>query len=177
VRSGGRSFETIRYAPSGVHDGESMSCGPPWVGRSLLTSRGFDPSRSAIHRFSTPLRSLRNAIVLPSGENFGWLSNDMPPMMRRGTPPSIGSVYTSPSRSKTIVLPSALTSSDIHVPSSVVNSIVSAFSRTRRAGSSFFSWVRTAHGVDTISATPAATPNATFMNPPVTDLRMRNRTR
>jgi hypothetical protein len=58
----------------------------------LVTARGFDPSAFAIHRFSTPLRSETNAIVLLSGENFGWLSNDMPPAMRVAVPPSIGSV-------------------------------------------------------------------------------------
>src|SRR5580765_6482077 len=92
VGSGGRDLDTSRYCPSCSHEGDSMYCGRSLVGRSLVTARGFDPSGSAIHRFSTPLRSLRNAIVLPSGENFGWLSNDMPPTMRRAAPPSIGSV-------------------------------------------------------------------------------------
>src|SRR5262249_33227069 len=92
VRSGGWRFETSRYSPSAVHEGEHISSGLSFVGRSFVTGRGFDPSASAIHKFSTPLRSLRNATVLPSGENFGWLSNDMPPMIRFAAPPSIGSV-------------------------------------------------------------------------------------
>src|SRR6059036_3043513 len=92
VGSGGRDFEASRYCPSAVHDGDSMYSGRSCVGRSLVTARGFDPSAFAIHRFSTPLRSLRNAIDLPSGENFGWLSNDIPPAILDALPPSIGSV-------------------------------------------------------------------------------------
>src|SRR5687768_477538 len=90
--SGGRDFETTRYWPSGVHVGDTMICGRSLVRRSLLTARGLEPSASAIHRFSTPLRSLRKANVLPSGEYTGWLSNDRPPMMRAALPPSIGMV-------------------------------------------------------------------------------------
>src|SRR6266850_7936848 len=92
VGSGGRDFETSTYWPSAVHDGDSMYSGRSCVGLSLVTARGLDPSAFAIHTFSTPLRSLRNATVFPSGENFGWLSNDMPPAILDALPPSIGSV-------------------------------------------------------------------------------------
>jgi hypothetical protein len=78
--------------PSGVHAGDTMICGRSLVRPSLLTARGFDPSASAIHKFSTPLRSLRKAIVLPSGDHVGWLSNDKPPMMRVASPPPTGIV-------------------------------------------------------------------------------------
>src|SRR5437763_1605048 len=44
----------------------------------------------------------------------------MPLVRRVAVPPAIGSVYKSPSRSKTIVLPSGLTSTDIHDPFVVV---------------------------------------------------------
>src|SRR5258707_9692391 len=44
-------------------------------------------------------------------------------MIRFAAPPEVASVYMSPSKSNTIVLPSDETSSDIQVPSSVVNSI------------------------------------------------------
>src|SRR5579872_1565399 len=89
VRSGGRCLETRMYWPSAVHDGEAISSGESWVGRSFETGRGSLPSALAIQRFSTPLRSLKNAIVFPSGENFGWLSNDIPPTIRFAAPPSI----------------------------------------------------------------------------------------
>src|SRR5262245_60570647 len=69
VVSGGRDFDARRYWPSAVQDGDSMYSGRSCVGLSLVTARGFDPSAFAIHRFSTPLRSLRNAMVFPSGEN------------------------------------------------------------------------------------------------------------
>src|SRR5262249_13524432 len=88
VGSGGRCLETSRYWPSAVHEGDAIDSGAACVGRSFETGRGFVPSALAIHRFSTPLRSLRNAIVFPSGENFGWLSNDMPPTIRFAVPPS-----------------------------------------------------------------------------------------
>ena len=90
--SGGRDFETTMYWPSGVQAGDTMICGRSLVRPSLLTARGFEPSALAIHRFSTPVRSLRNAMVLPSGDQVGWLSNDRPPMMRVASPPPIGSV-------------------------------------------------------------------------------------
>src|SRR5216683_7955906 len=69
--SGGRDLDTTMYWPSGVHAGEVMIWGRSRVRPSLLTARGLDPSAFAIHTFSTPVRSLRNAIVFPSGENTG----------------------------------------------------------------------------------------------------------
>src|SRR5690242_9233412 len=44
--------------------------------------------------------------------------------MRFASPPATGIVYRSPINSNTIVCPSGDTSSDIHVPSDVVNSMV-----------------------------------------------------
>src|ERR1043165_404127 len=60
-------------------------------------------------------------MVLPSGEKRGWPSNPIPLVMRVALPPGIGTVYRAPTTSNTIVLPSGETSSDIQVPSSVVN--------------------------------------------------------
>src|SRR5687767_10961595 len=90
--SGGRDFETTMKLPSGVQVGDTMICGRSLVRPSLLTARGFDPSASAIHRFSTPVRSVRKAMVLPSGDHVGWLSNDSPPMIRFASPPEMGIV-------------------------------------------------------------------------------------
>jgi hypothetical protein len=53
------------------------------------------------------------------------MSHEMPEVRTFASPPPIGSVYRSPSRSNTIVLPSGLTSRLIHVPSSV--SIATSF--------------------------------------------------
>src|SRR6185503_10892512 len=55
----------------------------------------------------------------PSGEKRGWPSNGIPLVSAVAVPPAIGTVYRSPSRSKTMVRPSGDTSSEIHVPSSV----------------------------------------------------------
>ena len=90
--SGGRDFDTMMYWPSGVHAGDTMICGRSLVLPSLLTARGLPPSALAIQRFSTPLRSLRKAMVRPSGDHVGWLSNDSPPTMRVASPPAIGMV-------------------------------------------------------------------------------------
>ena len=68
-----------------------MICGR-FVFVSLLTARGFEPSALATQRFSTPVRSVRKAMLLPSGDQVGWLSNDRPPMMRVASPPLMGSV-------------------------------------------------------------------------------------
>src|SRR5439155_1497150 len=81
------AFETKMYLPSGDQLGEV---------KSLLGS--FDtcftpvPSGCMIQMFSLPSRSEMKAIHWPSGENFGWLSNDMPPSIGLAWPPSIGSV-------------------------------------------------------------------------------------
>ncbi len=90
--SGGRDFDTTMYWPSGVQAGDTMICGRSLVLPSLLTARGFDPSAFAIQRFSTPVRSVRKAMVPPSGDHVGWLSNDSPPMMRVASPPAMGNV-------------------------------------------------------------------------------------
>ena len=48
----------------------------------------------------------------------------MPVVIAFASPPSIGTAYRSPRSSKRMVLPSGETSSETHVPSSVVNSTV-----------------------------------------------------
>ena len=73
-------------------------------------------------------------MVLPSGEKRGCPSKPVPLVMRVAFPPAIGSVYRSPVRSKTIVFPSGETSSDSHVPSSVVKAVL----RVGMIGSSVF---------------------------------------
>src|SRR5262245_3467016 len=105
--------------------------------RPFVSGRGAVPSGFESHRFSAPLRSLMKTRLLPSGEKRGWLSKDRPPTIRLAWPPAIGSVYRSPSRSNTMVWPSGETSRDIHVPSSVVNSRVSAV-LSGSSSSSFF---------------------------------------
>src|SRR5437867_2451651 len=73
-----------------------------------------------IHRLSPPLRSDTKTTRFPSGLNRGCTSIGMPLVKRVALPPSIGIVYRSPRRSKTIVLPSGLTSREIHEPLLVV---------------------------------------------------------
>src|SRR6266852_3854354 len=81
------AFETKMYLPSGAQLGDV---------KSLLGS--FDicftpvPSGCMIQTFSLPSRSEMKAIHWPSGENFGWLSKDMPPSINLALPPSIGKV-------------------------------------------------------------------------------------
>src|SRR5216684_5248924 len=78
----------------------------------------------------------------------------------------------SPRRSKAIVFPSGETSRDIHVPSSVVNSIVSALSRTSEAGARrSLSWsdrscVWTTAAAATSARTAAPRPASSFMTAP-----------
>src|SRR6266481_4956818 len=79
--------ETRMYWLSGVHDGETYS-----KLRPLVMAFALDPSGSAIQTFSAPLRSEMKAIFFPSGENFGWLSNDIPPTIRFASPPVSGNV-------------------------------------------------------------------------------------
>ena len=90
--SGGRDFDTTMYSPSGVQAGETMICGRSLVLPSLLTALAPEPSALATHRFSIPVRSVRKAMLLPSGDHVGWLSNDRPPMMRMASPPAAGIV-------------------------------------------------------------------------------------
>src|SRR5258708_36834398 len=61
---------------------------------------------------------------LPWGESRGGESNAGPDVMRFASPPATGMVYKSPISSNTSDWPSGETSSDIHVPSDVVNSMV-----------------------------------------------------
>src|SRR5262245_45912643 len=58
----------------------------------------------------------------------------MPLVNRVARPPVIGMVYRSPSRSNTMVLPSGLTSSEIHVPRVAVNSALRDASSGRGFG-------------------------------------------
>src|SRR6266849_2063335 len=95
------SFETKMYLPSGAQLGEvKLLLG------SFDTSFTPVPSGCMIQMLSLPSRSERNAIHWPSGENFGWLSNAIPPSISLACPPSMGSVKMSPTSSKTIDLPS-----------------------------------------------------------------------
>jgi hypothetical protein len=56
----------------------------------LVSGRGLVPSGFASQRFSEPLRSLMNTMLLPSGEKRGWLSKDSPPAIRLASPPAMG---------------------------------------------------------------------------------------
>ena len=75
-----------RYWPSGDQAGELTV-----LALSAVTGRAFLPSWSAIHTFSIPPRSLANAIHLPSGLNRGCTSYAVPLVMRRASPPAMGS--------------------------------------------------------------------------------------
>ncbi|HST21277.1 MAG TPA: hypothetical protein VLR90_09190 [Blastocatellia bacterium] len=77
----------MTYCPSAVHEGERNI-----VLRAFVNALGSAPSTFEIQMFSAPLRSLRKAIFFPSGENFGWLSNERPPMIRLASPPLAGIV-------------------------------------------------------------------------------------
>jgi hypothetical protein len=79
--------DTMMYLPSGVHSGDQYRVFLP-----LVSGRGFEPSPLAIHTFSSPLRSERNTILVPSGAYRGWLSNITPEVIRRASPPAIGKV-------------------------------------------------------------------------------------
>src|SRR5205823_11326843 len=81
------AFETKMYLPSGAQLGEVKS-----LFGSFETCFTPVPSGCMIQMFSLPSRSERNAIHWPSGENFGWLSNDIPPSISLACPPSMGSV-------------------------------------------------------------------------------------
>src|SRR5258708_36901077 len=81
------AFETKMYLPSGAQLGEVKSL----LG-SFETCFTPVPSGCMIQMFSLPSRSEINAIHLPSGETFGWLSKAMPPATSLACPPSIGSV-------------------------------------------------------------------------------------
>src|SRR6266852_9888673 len=91
------AFETKIYLASGAQLGEVKSL----LG-SLETCLTPVPSACMIQMFSLPSRSERNAIHWPSGENFGWLSNAIPPAISLACPPSMGSVKMSPTSSNTI---------------------------------------------------------------------------
>src|SRR5262245_14023505 len=80
-------FETWMYFPLGAQLGEAKS-----LLASLDTCFTPVPSACMIQMFSLPSRSEMKAIHCPSGENRGWLSNEMPPSMSLALPPSIGRV-------------------------------------------------------------------------------------
>ncbi|MDT4866448.1 hypothetical protein D3C73_665130 [compost metagenome] len=71
--------------PSGVQAGEFSRRKV-----SLDTWRGFEPSRSMIHRLSPPPRSEVKAMERPSGEKRGCMSQATPEAMARASPPAIG---------------------------------------------------------------------------------------
>src|SRR5436190_3376867 len=128
------AFETKMYLPSGAQPGEVNSL----LG-SFETCFKPVPSGCMIQMFSLPSRSERKAIHCPSGENFGWLSNAIPPEISFACPPSTGSVKMSPTSSNAIDFPSGETSRESQVPSSVVNSIFRLDFRGRPFFSFFFS--------------------------------------
>src|SRR5580692_8013865 len=78
------AFETNIYFPSGLQLGDVKS-----LFGSLETCFAPVPSGCMIQMFSLPSRSEMNAIHCPSGENFGWLSNIIPPEISFACPPSI----------------------------------------------------------------------------------------
>src|SRR5215469_7469339 len=80
-------LDTQMYFPSGDQLGVANSL----LG-SFETCWGSLPSAFMIQTFSAPSRSDKNEIDLPSGENFGWASNAMPPSTNLACPPSMGSV-------------------------------------------------------------------------------------
>src|SRR5262245_41343766 len=82
-----------------------------------------------IQTLSPPLRSETNTIFFPSGLKRGAASNARPVVNAVALPPEIGIVYRSPSRSKTMVRPSGLTSTDIQLPLVAVNSALRFASR------------------------------------------------
>jgi hypothetical protein len=60
-----------------------MSCGRDFVSLSFVTGRGFAPSASTSHRFSTPLRSLKG-YAPPIGEKrllSNEIAGDSPPRL------------------------------------------------------------------------------------------------
>src|SRR3546814_10938853 len=61
---------------------------------------------TTLFRSSRPLRSLMNAIHCPSGDQTGRTSHAREPTSLVAFPPATGTVYRSPNRSKTNVLPS-----------------------------------------------------------------------
>src|SRR5688500_5048770 len=91
-----------------------------------------------VQTLSPPSRSDVKTMSLPSGLNRGCASNAMPLVSCVASPPAIGTVYKSPSRSNTTVRPSGDTSTDIQDPSSVSIEMVragsSGRSRPRAAG-------------------------------------------
>jgi len=79
------AFETKMYLPSGAQLGDVNS-----LFGSLETCFTPAPSGCMIQMFSLPSRSERKAIHFPSGENFGWLSNAIPPEIKFCGPASDG---------------------------------------------------------------------------------------
>src|SRR5580704_15617385 len=79
------ALDAIVYWPSAGQEGEQKD----WL-RPVVSALGLVPSALAIHTFSAPPRSLKKAIIFPSGENLGWLSNDIPPTIRLASPPATG---------------------------------------------------------------------------------------
>ena len=78
------------FTPAGA--GQQVTVGVTVDQAVVEVSAAYELVASAKAMFSAPLRSLRKTMVLPSGENFGWLSKDIPPTIRLASPPAIGSV-------------------------------------------------------------------------------------
>src|SRR5258708_10283487 len=83
---------------------------------------------------------------LPWGESRGGESNAGPAEMRCAGPPATGMVYKSPISSNTSDWPSGETSSDIHVPSDVVNSMVRVVTSGSESARTFLPVSATADG-------------------------------
>ena len=71
----------------------------------------------------------------PSGENRGWASNAIPEVSWVASPPAMGTVKRSPRKSKTMVSPSGLTSSEIQLPSVMSRGTSRSTSRGRPVSS------------------------------------------
>ena len=109
---------TSTVLPSALQSGEMRID----RGRCVICA-AFDPSADVVQRLSLPSRSDTNRIARPSGENRGCDAKSGPVTIGVARPPVRGMLYSSPTRSNTMVRPSREMSGDIHVPSVVVKSI------------------------------------------------------
>src|SRR3989442_7780128 len=85
-QSGSTSAENASRDPSGDHCTLSTSTG------KSVTCRASPPAVSIVHTWDEPPRSETNAIVLPSGDQRGAVSEARALVSRRGSPPSIGTI-------------------------------------------------------------------------------------
>ena len=105
------------------------------------------------HTFWPPLRSDVKTMREPSGEKRGCASKAMPEVSWVASPPVIGTVKRFPRWSKTIVVPSGLTSSEIHEPTVMSIASVRSTGRGRAVSSSpSDSWARMPVGTRSAAA-------------------------